>query len=145
MDVRRADVAFRRVVFAVLGASACAAALLIRGLEQYQEPLSAWVRADAGRSTQRIELVVAVFAILLVAPLVAVATYLSSLGRRAVRSGEFPPPGTRVIRDTPIARGAEALSRGRVLQGVAVFLWAAAVVTGMLLWRLAGFFAVRMG
>jgi hypothetical protein len=32
-----------------------------------------------------------------------------------------------------------------VLQGVAVFLWAAALVTGMLLWRLAGFFAVRMG
>jgi len=145
MDVRRADAAFRRVVFAVLGASACAAALLIRGLERYQEPLSAWVRGDAIGSTPRTEIVVAVFAIVLVAPLAAVATYLSSLGRRAVRSGEFPPPGARVIRDTPIARGTEACSRGRVLQGVAVFLWAAAVVTGMLLWRLAGLFVVRMG
>src|SRR5262249_39849300 len=140
MEVRRADAAFRRLVFAVLGTSACVAALLIRSVEQYQAPLSAWVRADGAGSTQRIELVVAVFAMLLVAPLVAMAAYLSWLGGCAVRSGEFPPPGARVIRETPIARGTDARSRGRVLQGVGVFLWAASVVIGMLLWRLAGLF-----
>jgi hypothetical protein len=137
MEVRRADAAFQRLVVAVVVAGACVAALLIRGVEQYREPLSAWVRADAGRSAQRIDLIFAVFAVLLAAPLVAMAAYFSSLGRSTVQSGEYPPPGSRMIRDTPIVRGGEAFSRGRTLQGVAVFLSAAAVIIGLLLWRLA--------
>ena len=144
MDVRKADAAFRRLAIGVLVAATCAGAVLIGALDRYRGPLADWVRSDAGRSAERAELILAVFGTLLLAPLVAVAAYLSSVGGRAVRTGEFPPPGSRVIRDTAIVRGYDALSRGRVLQGVAVFLCAAALVIGFLLWRLASLFADRM-
>jgi hypothetical protein len=141
MEVRRADAAFQRLVLLVLVAGACAGALLVGAIDRYREALADWVRADAGRLAQRIELVFAVFAAALVTPLVGMAAYLSSLGRRTVRTGEFPPLGFRVIRDTPVVRGAAAHSRGRTLQGVAVLLSGGAMLIGLLLWRLASLFA----
>ena len=144
MDVRRADAAFRRLAIGALAAGTCVGAVLIGALNRYRGQLADWVKSDAGRSAQRAELILAALAALLLAPLVAMAAYLSVVGGRAVRTGEFPPPGSRVIRDTPILRGHEALSRGRVLQGVAVFLCAAALAIGFLLWRFASLFADRM-
>jgi hypothetical protein len=137
MDVRRADPGFRKLATVVLVAGTCAGALLIGAVNRYREVLADWVRADAGRSAQRIELILVAFALLLSAPLVAMAAYLSLLGGRAVSAREFPPPGCRVIRDTPIISGDPAVSRGRWLQGVAVMLTAASVVISLLIWRLA--------
>jgi len=144
MEVRKADVAFRRFAIGVLVAGTCAGMVLIGALDRYRGQLADWVRSDAGRSAQRAELILAAFAALLLTPLVAMAAYLSSVGGRAVRTGEFPPPGSRVITDTAIVRGHDALSRGRLLQGVAVFLCAAALIIGFLLWRLASLFADRI-
>jgi len=141
MEVRRADAAFQRLVVLVLVAGTCAGALLIGAFDRYREALADWVRADAGQLARRIELVFAVFAAVLVAPLVGMAAYLSSLGRCTVRTGAFPPLGFRVIRDTPVVRGPAARSRGRTLQGVAVLLIGAAMLIGLLLWRLASLFA----
>jgi hypothetical protein len=92
MDVRKADPVFRRLVIAALVAGTCAGALLIRALEAYRGPLSDWVRADAGRLAQRIELVFAAAAVLMAAPLVAMAAYLLSVGRGAVQSGSIRRP-----------------------------------------------------
>jgi len=140
MNVRRADPAFRRLAIIIVVAGTCAAAFVIGLLGRSRDALADWVRADAGRSAQRIELILVVFALLLSAPLVAMAAYLTSLGGRAVRAREFPPPGFRVIRDTPIINGDDAVSRGRWLQGAAVILTAAAVAMGLLFWRLAALF-----
>src|SRR5262245_56059805 len=144
MDIRKADPGFRRLALLALIAGVCAGALLIGVFDRYREPMADWVRADSGRGAQRLELIFVAFAVLLVAPLVAMAAYLSSLGGRTVRAGEYPPPGARVIRDTPIVRGREALSRGRTLQGLATLLSAASVVIGLLLWRVASSFAARL-
>jgi|SRR5215467_2447675 len=144
MEVRRADATFQRLVVLVLVAGTCAGAVFVGAVDRYREALADWVRADAGQLARRIELVFAVFAAVLVAPLVGMAAYLSSLGRCTVRTGEFPPLGFRVIRDTPVVRGPAALSRGRTFQGVAVLLSAAAVTIGLLLWRLASLLAARI-
>lgn len=144
MEVRKADPGFRRLVIVVLVAGVCAGGVLIVSFDRYREALADWVRADSSRLGQRLELIFAAFAVLLAAPLVAMAAYLSSLGGRTVRAGEYPPPGSRVIRDTPIVRGREALSWGRALQSLAALLSAASVVIGLLLWRLASSFAARM-
>lgn len=140
MNVRRADPAFRRLAIVVLAAGTCAGALLIAAFERYRGALIDWVRVDPVRSSDRIELIFFLFALLLSAPLVAMAVYLSSLGGRAVAAGEFPPPGCRVIRDTPIISGDQAVSRGRWLQGVAVMLTAVSVAMGLLIWRVASLF-----
>jgi hypothetical protein len=69
MEVRRADPPFQRLVLLVLVAGTCAGALLVGAIDRYREALADWVRADAARLAQRIELVFAVFAVALVAPL----------------------------------------------------------------------------
>jgi hypothetical protein len=137
MDIRKADAVFRRQAIALLAGALCAGVLLIAGFERYQGELAEWVRADAARTALRLELVFGVFAVVLLTPLLAMASYLRALGRRAVRTREFPPPGFRVIRDTPIVRGFDAVTRGRSLRGVAVFLTASAVLVFLFLWRLA--------
>ena len=140
MDVRKADAAFRRLAIVMVVAGTCVGALLISLFDRYRGALADWVRADTGRTAQRIELLFAALAVLLLAPLVVMAAYLSSLGRRAAMAQEFPPPGARVIHDTPIVIGDRAVSRGRWLQGIAVFLSAASVLIGLLFWRLAALF-----
>jgi hypothetical protein len=63
--------------------------------------------------------------------LVALALYLLSLGKRTRHAIRYPPPGARVIRDTVVLEGEEALVRGRLLQ-----------TTGYVLLLLAGAFVV---
>src|SRR5688572_19353929 len=76
--------------------------------------------ADPGASTKRARVAFLALAALLLAPLLAFAVYLWSLGGRVLRAQEFPPPGLRVIRDTAVLTGARAVSRGRLLKVLAV-------------------------
>jgi hypothetical protein len=137
MEVRRADAGRRKLAIVLVVAATCAGAVLIGVLDRYRCGLADWVRADPGRFAQRVELLFAAFAVLLLAPVVAMAAYLSSVGGRTVRTREFPPPGARVINDTEILSGDRAVARGRWLQGAAAVLAAAALLMGLLLWRLA--------
>ncbi|HEV8397340.1 MAG TPA: hypothetical protein VGQ37_23815 [Vicinamibacterales bacterium] len=83
----------------------------------------------------------ALLAAALIAPLLPFAAYLWSIGRRTVRNQRFPPPGVRVLRATAATTGGSAVTRGRVLQGLALVLGAAALALGVMLWRLDQLFA----
>jgi len=135
-DIRRADPNARRKVVLILFVGACVGAVLIVAFERYRMPLADWVLADPRASAQRARLVLVVLAILLLAPLLAFAAYLWSLGERVVRAEEFPPPGLRVIRDTLVITGERAVSRGRLLKAFALGCSIASAVLGFLLWRL---------
>lgn len=135
-DVRRADPAVRRQVVLVLVVGTCVGALLIVAFERYRIPLSDWVLADPAVSARRLRLVFLGLAGLLLAPLLAFAAYVWSLGGRVVRAREFPPPGFRVVRDTPVVTGERAVSRGRLLKVLALACGVAAAALGLLLWRL---------
>ncbi len=136
-DVRRADPAARRqaVLFLVVGAFV--GTLLIVAFERYRIPLRDWVLAEPGATAQRVRLVFLLLAPLLLAPLLAFATYLWSLGGRVLGAREYPPPGLCVIRDTPVITNEAALSRGRLLKLLALGCGIASVVLGLLLWRFA--------
>jgi hypothetical protein len=136
-DVRRADPAVRRQAVLILVVGACVGALLIMAFERYRISLSDWVLADPKASMERARSVVLLLAVLLLAPLLALAAYLWSLGGRVVRAREFPPPGFRVIRDTLVITGDRAISRGRLLKVLAVSSGIASAVLGLLLWQLA--------
>lgn len=43
-------------------------------------------------------------------------------GRKIMVSERFPAPGTKVLRDTEVIRGARAVARGRLLVGVSLVL-----------------------
>jgi hypothetical protein len=136
-DSRRSDPTVRRQVAVFLVVVTCVGALLIMGFERYRIPLRDWVLADLGPSAHRLKLVLVLLTALLLAPLLAVAAYLWSLAGKVIRARAFPPPGLRLIRDTPVITGASAIARGRLLQVLALGGGIASVVLGLLLWRLA--------
>ncbi|MBZ5538526.1 MAG: hypothetical protein LAO31_21485 [Acidobacteriia bacterium] len=140
-DVRKADPAVRRQVVLVLVITTCVEALLIVGLRLYHDPLRDWILSGPGTSAQRVKLVFLLLASAIISPLLALAVYLWSLGGRILRAREFPPPGVRVIRDTPVITGERAVFRGRLLQGLALSCGIASVVLGLLVWRLASYFS----
>lgn len=134
--LRRADPTARRTVALLLVVGTCMGALLLVAFARYRIPLSDWMLADPGSSAQRVKMVFRVLVALLLAPLLALAAYLWSLGGKVVRAREFPPPGLRVIRDTPIVTGERAVSRGRLLKVLALGCCIACAVLAVLLWRL---------
>ena len=134
--MRRADPTARRKVLLLLVVGTCIGALLIAAFERYRIPLSDWVRGDPGASAQRARLVLLCLGVLLIAPLLVLAGYLWSLGERIVRAREFPPPGMRVIRDTPVITGEKAISRGRLLKVLALGCGVVSAALVLLLWRL---------
>jgi hypothetical protein len=131
-DVRKADPVTRRLAWTILVAGLCAGAVVIAASELYRVPLKDWVLADPERA--RVALLA--IAALLLAPLAAFAVCLWWLGQKVLRVREYPPPGLRVIRDTPVLTGEKAISRGRLLKALGAGLVIAAAVLGVLLWRL---------
>lgn len=64
--------------------------------------------------------------------------YLLVIGLRALRSGRFPPPGVRVIRDTRVRTGAGARVIGLVAVSLGASLPAVALVVHGLVSRFVG-------
>ncbi len=49
-----------------------------------------------------------------------ISAFLFRFGQKIVRAERFPPPGTKVIRDTEVLRGGRAVARGRLFIGIAL-------------------------
>jgi hypothetical protein len=142
-EIRKADPAARRqaLLFVILGA--LVGSLLIVGYERYSMPFRDWLLSEPGDLSHRLRLGFFLAAAFLSVPLLVFAVYLWSLGVKALRAREFPPPGYRVIRDTPVIGGHAAVLRGRGLKIVALCLGVASVLLWLLLWRLADVFSER--
>ena len=138
------DPAARRRAVILVVVCAAIGALLILGFGRYRDALLGWVVADPASTGRRVSLIFFVSAGLFAAPLLVFAAYLWAFGTKVVRTGSFPPPGHRVIRDTPSLAGAEAIQRGRSFRNLALFFGGGALVFWVLLWRLAALFASRV-
>lgn len=135
-EMLRADPAVRRAaILAVIAAIAIGVVAL-----GYLQPL--FDRARTGPATASD---VAFAAVLLrtcgIATLAfgaAVDSFLALSAIRILRSGRFPPPGARVIRDTRILQGAAARRVALVHLLLGTVFLAAGFVLLILTWRLAG-------
>jgi hypothetical protein len=143
--IRKADPLARRfaILFFIVGA--VVGVLLLLAFERYRMPLRDWLLAEPSASAHRITSVFLLLATLLLTPLLAFAVYLWWLGTNAVRAGEFPPPGYRVIRETRVIVGELAVSRGRQLKIAALACIVACAVLVVLLWRLGSAFSGYAG
>jgi hypothetical protein len=74
--------------------------------------------------------------------LMVLAAFLWRTGARTHRAGEYPPPGSRVLRETPVLEGEAALRRARILRMLAVLAALLAVAVVLLAWRLAPLFTL---
>src|SRR5262245_36420821 len=140
-DIQKADPAARRQAVWLLIAGTLVGVLLILGFERYRTALREWIGSEPGDATHRLTVTLVALAVLLSAPAVAFAVYLWSLGARVLRAQQFPPPGYRAIRDTPIVSGPAAALRGHAFRVLAVCLGAASLLFWLMVWRLARLFA----
>ena len=136
-EIRRADPAARRQAVWLLIVGMLVGGLLILAFERYGAPLREWVGSDPRDARQRIKLALVLLAVLLSVPVVAFAAYLWAFGAKVLRTQQFPPPGYRVIRDTPVVAAQAATMRGHAFRILALGLGAASLLLWLMLWRLA--------
>ena len=120
--ILEADPAYRRkmvlalIVLAVLGG---AALILTKSVLDGIEALAA---VDPDAAIQKIKgLIVGIIAVNAVLSSVF-GLWFVLLAVRVFRSGQFPPPGMKVVRDTPIRTGKKAKVAGAALSGAAVLV-----------------------
>lgn len=120
-EVQAADPAARKRAIWLVGA-AVLLGLGLLGLDlYYQEQTENIFRAIALHFIDRPQMMF--FALLvLVLPMVAVSVYIFVQAARIVKSERMPYPGQKVIRDTAVLTGKEAVQRGRAIQFLAVFM-----------------------
>lgn len=135
-EVRRADPVARRQAVLLVALGALVGTLVIVGFEHYRSPLRDWLLRKPGEPAHRLKSVLVLATAILSAPLAALAVYLWLLGSTVLRAQQFPPPGCRVIRDTPVIGGRGAVLRGRSLKALALCLGVASALLWCFLWRL---------
>lgn len=88
-----------------------------------EKRIAGWVVANAQAFIDQPALLAGIVA-LFVTPVGLAALTVVGFGRRVSANRRFPPPGARVIRDTPVLTGDAASRRGLVLQGLGAALFA---------------------
>jgi len=136
-EFQKADPAARRQAILLVIFGAAVGALLIAGFEHFREPFREWLLSEPAETARRVKLAMYVSGFVVSAPVIAFAIYLWLLGARVLRAQQFPPPGFRVILDTPVVGGQGAVTRGHAMQILAVFLGLSAALLWLFFWWLA--------
>ena len=107
-DIVRADREFRKrfIVFLVLIVIVFSVTIL--SVKSYLDQMGELRRENPGLAGKKIVLLLKWWMGLGSLPILGLAVYQIILGRRILKSGRFPPPGMKVIRDTKIETGAKA-------------------------------------
>lgn len=132
-DIHEADPIARRRGLWIIAGGAVTGAVLLTVAGELRPEFAAWVTQDV---STRLRIVSAVVTLMIVGPVLGLAAYYWHLGRRTVGAARYPPPGLRVVRDTPIVTGETAHRRGRVMQALAAMLAGASLLVAFLVWRL---------
>lgn len=102
--------------------------LLHLGINAYFENLQDLAAESPASAIQKVMFVLSGVLVAWLLGALAISIYLHRFARRVFSSQQFPPPGTRVIKETPIIRGQAALRRAKIIQMVAfIFALFAAV------------------
>ncbi len=105
--------------------------------QAYQPALLEWAASDPSRMRARAQLLIAVVAIILLAPVVGLGAYIWRLGTRTLKEERFPPEGLVLVRDVLVLRGVEARTRARLMRMVAMGLFVMSGLMALVLYRLA--------
>ncbi len=133
-EILRADPALRRKTTIVLG---IAIVLAILALFLFQRWLiGSIVSLDVQVAVVRMRGLIGIALTASAICLAVLAAYSARKGAQARAGARWPLADARVLRDTPIRRGAAALRIGRWLQVLAGVLVVLALATGGVSWRL---------
>ncbi len=132
MEIHRADPQLRRMVALLVIAAVVVGAAILWFFRQW---LSGLAQLPTSAAYSQLISVLAWCMALACLSLFVFAVYLWRLGARVVSHAQLPIPGARLLRDTPIVRGALAQRRGRWLQGLSAALFACAAGLAVVAWR----------
>lgn len=138
-EIQKADAEARRRALLIVVVGAAVGCLALAAYPHFEEWLRGWILSDPAHTASRANLIICLFAAAIVLLLVGMAVYVWRLGAKVSRQQRFPPPGVRVLYGTPVLSGPAAMTRGRVIQVVAVFLGLSAVVLAWFFWRLTSY------
>lgn len=133
MDVQRADPKLRIAAIAGVILVFVLGAVLWVVLQRWLTELK-----QVPVSTARAQLLTA-FAWAVGSVCVAITWLAASLWRSGIairRAAQWPLPGSRVVRDTPVLRGEPAVSRGRLMQVAGAVLFLCGACIAVVAWRL---------
>ena len=133
-EVQKADPEARRKAILVVIFAAALGGLLLSGFDHFGAMFREWLTTDPAETPRRAKLALSVSILVLSVPVIAFAIYIWRFGAKVLRVQQFPPPAFRVIHDTPVLRGPAAVTRGHVIQVVAVCLGVGASVLCLFIW-----------
>ena len=133
-EIQKADPEARRKAVLLLVFAAALGGLLVSGFDHMREPFREWLVSEPAETVRRARLALSISMLVLAVPAIAFAVYLWLLGKKVLMALQFPPPGFRVVRDTPIVRGEAAVIRGHTIQILAVCLGVGACVLCLFIW-----------
>jgi hypothetical protein len=130
-DIQNADPRLRRRTISLLFALAATVAIALPLVPtlNLQAAKPAWANVRASQLW-------AAVATVLVLSAAGMGAQISALGRAIRRTGQFPLPGQRVMRDTVILTGDAACNRGRILQGLGGAICLVACGLALVAWRI---------
>jgi hypothetical protein len=140
MEIQRADPQLRRIAGLVFVALVVAGSVVLLALQSWLSGV-----AQAAPSTARTQLLIAFGGLVAIScvTLLAFAVCFWRTAGQVLATQQFPPPGMRVIRDTPVLRGAAAMRRGRILQSIGGVLVLCGVALAVGAWRLHAVFVAH--
>lgn len=134
----RADKTLRTVTAVGVGIALVAGLAALVQTESFLEDMSALARESPGEAAARIGLVLKVVTATVSLIPVSVGAYLLRVAARTRRTGEFPPPGTRVLRDTAVTARPASRHWATVSFIVAITLLLLGVLVPLVTWHLVG-------
>lgn len=132
-EIQPADPVSRRKL--VVGASLFLLAMLM--CQSVVQWFTEWLAEDPERVREYFAYIVGAIAFVF-SPLFVFGYYAWQIGVRVIKAKRFPPPGMKVIKDTVVVKGRQAISRGRVLKVCGVILWGTAIAFPIACWRILG-------
>lgn len=133
--IQPADPAARRLGQVLVALGIVLGGAVVYAFTAGSDAVSGWLVARLGSEATRGRTLGGI-AVALAAPLVLLAAWLHWQGGRVLAARRYPPPGSRVMRDTPILEGREALARGQLMRVIAAMLAGGALLVSVMLWRL---------
>jgi hypothetical protein len=112
----RADETYRKKLLVVIVIAALVGAVIIRwGIPWFEDYVQSLDPEDA-LHVMKVALSIIFLGVL------PFAYYLFIFGRKVISAERLPPPGTKVIRDTPLLEGEKARKRGQLIVVLSLFL-----------------------
>ncbi|NIM49258.1 MAG: hypothetical protein GTN78_19765 [Gemmatimonadales bacterium] len=132
----RADATLRTVTLISVAVALVLGSIAFVYAESFLRDMKELAQESPSQAVARVGLVLKVLAVGMSVIPVAVGAYLGRVAVLTWRSGEFPPPGTRVLRDTAVTTGPGSRRWAMVALILALVLLAGGILIPLVTWNL---------